>query len=181
MHADPTVTYVMIAINVLVFLGAGAGGSYHRQRRRLAGFEDCALFGPAVAGVDWWRLITSGFLHPGSCTSASTCTSCTGSGRCSSRRSGHAALPRAVLRLAAGRLVRGAAAPPNAVTVGASGAVFGLMGAAFVMQRARGIDPMQTGLGPVILLNLAITFLVPNISIGGHLGGLIGGAMAALR
>jgi membrane associated rhomboid family serine protease len=68
---------------------------------------------------------------------------------------------------------------PHAFTVGASGAVFGLMGAAFVMQRARGIDPMQSGIGPIILLNLAISFLVPNISIGGHLGGLIGGAAAA--
>jgi membrane associated rhomboid family serine protease len=53
------------------------------------------------------------------------------------------------------------------------------MGAAFVMQRARGIDPMQSGLGPVILFNLAITFLIPNISIGGHLGGLAGGIVAA--
>jgi membrane associated rhomboid family serine protease len=68
---------------------------------------------------------------------------------------------------------------PNVNTVGASGAVFGLMGAAFVMQRARGIDPMQSGIGPIILLNLAISFVIPNISIGGHLGGLIGGAAAA--
>ena len=55
------------------------------------------------------------------------------------------------------------------------------MGAAFVMQRARGIDPMQSGIGPVILFNLALGFVIPNISIGGHLGGLIGGAVAALR
>ena len=70
---------------------------------------------------------------------------------------------------------------PTRCTVGASGAVFGLMAAAFVMQRGRGIDPMQSGIGPVILLNLGITFLLPGISIGGHLGGLIGGAAAALR
>jgi membrane associated rhomboid family serine protease len=58
--------------------------------------------------------------------------------------------------------------------------VFGLMAAAFVMQRARGIDPMQSGIGPVILLNLAISFLPGlNISIGGHLGGLVAGALAA--
>ena len=53
------------------------------------------------------------------------------------------------------------------------------MGAAFVMQRARGIDPMQSGIGPVILFNLVLSFVIPNISIGGHLGGLLGGAAAA--
>src|SRR3712207_9209330 len=62
---------------------------------------------------------------------------------------------------------------PTTQTVGASGAVFGLMGAAFVLSRARGIDPMQSGIGPMILLNLAFTFFFPGISIGGHLGGLV--------
>ena len=73
-------------------------------------------------------------------------------------------------------------AAPHQLTVGASGAVFGLMAAAFVFQRARGIDPWRSGLGPVILLNLALPFLFPNlnISIGGHIGGLIGGTIAAL-
>jgi membrane associated rhomboid family serine protease len=66
------------------------------------------------------------------------------------------------------------------VTVGASGAVFGLMGAGVVALRARGFDPMQSGLGVTLLLNLAITFLIPGISIGGHVGGLIGGGLCAL-
>jgi membrane associated rhomboid family serine protease len=67
---------------------------------------------------------------------------------------------------------------PDAVTVGASGAVFGLMGAAILAMRARGIDPMQSGLGMTLLLNLGITFLLPGISIGGHLGGLGAGFVA---
>ena len=60
---------------------------------------------------------------------------------------------------------------------GASGAVFGLMGAAVVVMRNRGVNPMESGLGLWIGLNLLITFTIPNISIGGHIGGLIGGAL----
>jgi membrane associated rhomboid family serine protease len=62
--------------------------------------------------------------------------------------------------------------------VGASGAVFGLFGAGFVLERQAGIRG-----GPVlglIVINLAFTFLIPGISIGGHLGGLAGGALATL-
>ena len=69
-------------------------------------------------------------------------------------------------------------ASPDVLTVGASGAVFGLMGAAYFEMRARGIDPWQTGIGPLIAFNLIFTFLVGGISIGGHIGGLIGGAIA---
>ncbi len=68
---------------------------------------------------------------------------------------------------------------PDRFTVGASGAIFGLMGAALVVERRRGFDPMQSGLAMWLGLNLLITFSIPNISIGGHLGGLLGGALAA--
>jgi membrane associated rhomboid family serine protease len=67
---------------------------------------------------------------------------------------------------------------PESFTVGASGAVFGLMGAAVAAFRARGINPFDTGLGGAVLLNLAFTFAIPGISIGGHVGGLIGGFLA---
>ena len=65
--------------------------------------------------------------------------------------------------------------------VGASGAVFGLMGVLAVEQWRRGFDPLGGGLGGLIFINLAIG-LVPsfNIAIGAHVGGLIGGALAGL-
>jgi membrane associated rhomboid family serine protease len=69
---------------------------------------------------------------------------------------------------------------PDSLTVGASGAVFGLLGAAAVIARSRGISLMESGLGVWIGINLLITFTIPRISIGGHLGGIIGGALAAL-
>jgi membrane associated rhomboid family serine protease len=69
---------------------------------------------------------------------------------------------------------------PGGFHGGASGAVFGLMGAAFVGYRLRGINPFATGIGTLLLLNLFITFAIPGISIGGHLGGVVAGAICAV-
>lgn len=68
--------------------------------------------------------------------------------------------------------------PPNAFTIGASGAVYGLMGATIVIVRNRGGDIWSSGLGGLLLINVMITFIVPNISVGGHFGGLVAGAAA---
>jgi membrane associated rhomboid family serine protease len=69
---------------------------------------------------------------------------------------------------------------PISLSGGASGAVFGLMAAAVVALHQRGINPLQTGLGVVFLLNVLLTFTIGNISIGGHIGGAIAGAVCAL-
>jgi membrane associated rhomboid family serine protease len=69
---------------------------------------------------------------------------------------------------------------PDAATVGASGAIFGVMGAAFIELRARGISPWEAGIGGLIVLNILLSLSISGISIGGHIGGLIGGGLAAL-
>ncbi|HAL18413.1 MAG TPA: hypothetical protein DCO86_02165 [Spirochaetaceae bacterium] len=68
----------------------------------------------------------------------------------------------------------------NTVTVGASGAIFGLMGAAFALAMIMHRMSAIRSIGYVIIMNLAITFAVPNISIGGHIGGLVSGAAIGL-
>jgi membrane associated rhomboid family serine protease len=68
---------------------------------------------------------------------------------------------------------------PSADTAGASGAVFALLGAAYIELRHRGIDPWQAGIGGTIVLNLVLSLSISNISIGGHIGGLVGGGLAA--
>ena len=69
---------------------------------------------------------------------------------------------------------------PNELTVGASGGVFGLMAAGFLIARDRGLDELASQIGFFVVINLFITFAIPGISIGGHIGGLVGGGVAAL-
>lgn len=66
---------------------------------------------------------------------------------------------------------------PNSITAGASGAIFGLFAALFVVLKRLRRD--TSSVVPVLLINLVLTFTVPNISIAGHLGGLVVGAIIA--
>jgi len=181
MHVDPIVTYVLIGINVLLFLGSGGGGSIVTGSGGSSRvFQDLALWGPAIdLGHDYWRLVTAGFLHSGLLHVGFNMYMLYWLGTMLEPSLGHVRFTALYFASLLAGSFGALLLSPNAVTVGASGAVFGLMGAAFVMQRARGIDPMQSGIGPVILFNFALSFLIPNISIGGHLGGLVGGAAAA--
>ena len=176
LQVDPVATYVLIAINVLMLLGSGGGLSGGGNSRA---FLDLALYGPAVDQGDYWRLVSSGFLHSGWLHLGLNMYALYWLGTMLEPSLGHlrfvALYMASLLAGSFGALVLS----PDKVTVGASGAVFGLMGAAFIMQRNRGMDPMQSGLGAVIAINLALSFVIANISIGGHIGGLIGGAAAA--
>jgi membrane associated rhomboid family serine protease len=69
---------------------------------------------------------------------------------------------------------------PREVTVGASGAIFGLMAATFIVARGRGMDELASQVGIFVVLNLVFTISIPGISIGGHVGGLVAGGLAAL-
>jgi membrane associated rhomboid family serine protease len=187
-YADPTATYILIGINVLVWVGMLlSGGSSSRV------YIDLGLLGSGtlntgeqvgVAHGEVYRLVTGAFLHDPAnpLHLLFNMYILYWLGTMLEPVLGHlkfvALYFASLLAGSFGALV----ATPHGLTVGASGAVFGLMAAAFVFQRARGIDPWRSGLGPVILFNLALPFLFPgmNISIGGHVGGLIGGAIAAL-
>jgi membrane associated rhomboid family serine protease len=68
---------------------------------------------------------------------------------------------------------------PDSVTVGASGAIFGILGAALVLERQGSYVLGGSAMG-LIVINLALSFVLSGISIGGHIGGLIGGAACML-
>jgi membrane associated rhomboid family serine protease len=183
-------TKALIGVNVAVFALALATGA---SMDRISGpvLEQGALViraissGGELVGLatgEWWRLITSTFIHAGIF---------------------HLGMNMLVLWLVGGPLeqalgrgrflllyvVSGLAGSagalllsPNAATVGASGAIFGIFGAALVFERLQGMYVLGGSVVGLVVLNLVFTFAFARfgISVGGHLGGMAGGALCAL-
>ena len=187
MATIPQVTYALIVINVAAFIAEGNLSVGGQPTNKV--YEEGALLGSypglldkGVAHGQWWRIITSGFLHESLL---------------------HIGFNMYILYMLGmqlepllGRLRFGVIygvslltgslgallVTPHTITVGASGAVFGVMGAFAVELRSRKLPVMQGGMGGIgglILINLVISFTLPGISWGAHLGGLIGGALVA--
>jgi membrane associated rhomboid family serine protease len=180
LHADPQLTYAIIAVNVLVFVAQVASGAGGFNATSGTVFREGALYGPLVADGEWWRIITGGFLHGGFIHIAFNMYFVYFLGTMLEPAIGKVRLAAlyfvSLLGGSLGALIFSFQNP----TVGASGAAFGLLVGGILLMRSRGIDPMQSGLVMTLVLNLAITFLIPGISIGGHIGGIIGGGIAAL-
>ncbi len=191
-QADPIVTKVLVGINIVVFLltAFGGGNVLTLGQEPLWRFATLGYWGvnpldplAGPIGVDageWYRLVTGGFLHANLVHIGFNMLLLYTLGQ--------------VLEPAFGRLRFGLIygvsllagsfgailVDPSAFTVGASGAVFGLMGTMVVAQRASGIDVWRSGIGGLVAVNLLLTFTISGISIGGHVGGLVGGALAAV-
>lgn len=170
----PVVTYALIAINVLAFVIQIASGQLEKQ---------LTLWPPAVADGQYYRLVTSAFLHYGATHLLFNMWALYVVGP--------------PLEMWLGRLRFGALyalsglggsvlvyllSPLNTATAGASGAIFGLFGATFVVGRKLALDIRWVV--AVIVINLVFTFVVPAISSQliswqGHLGGLVTGAAVA--
>ncbi|HET9544050.1 MAG TPA: rhomboid family intramembrane serine protease [Gaiellaceae bacterium] len=175
--AGARVTKALIAVNVGIFLLQYATGSGRPLESEL--FERGALYGPLVADGEWWRLVTAGFLHASVIHIAFNMLMLWWFG---SALEGLLGRGRFLAVYGLGLLTGSAGAlllSPEAATVGASGAVFAVLGAGLVLER-RGINVFGGAALTVVLLNVAITLFVPNISLGGHLGGLAGGILVIL-
>ena len=183
----PRVTYALIAINVAAFLaegnitatGGGVGNSVYLKGALLGSSDQPPLIGQGIAHGQWWRIVTGGFLHENLLHIGFNMYVLYVLGQMLEPALGRLKFAIiygvALLTGSLGALL----VSPHSLTVGASGAVFGLMGAAAVELRARKIPVMQSGVGGLILINLVISFTFSNISWGGHVGGLIGGALVA--
>jgi membrane associated rhomboid family serine protease len=172
-------TYVLIAINVIAFIAEIGSGAPVGTTFNAGGsvFRDFSLYGPAVANGEWYRIVTAGFLHAGLL---------------------HILFNMVALYFLGSLLEPGIGTPrflgvyfvsllagsfgallltPDTHTVGASGAIFGLMSAAFIVARHRGVEQLAAQIGFYIIINIFFTVGVSGISIGGHFGGLIAGAL----
>jgi membrane associated rhomboid family serine protease len=172
------VTNVLIAVNLgLLVVTIISGGSGAVLGELTPVHRDFALYGPSVADGEWYRLVTAGFLHYGVIHAALNCWFIWVVGGELERVLGRW---RYLLVYFASLLAGSAGAllvTPRALTAGASGAAFGLMGCMLVGYHQRGIPIFRTNLGMVLILNIVLTVGLSGISIGGHLGGLAGGAL----
>jgi membrane associated rhomboid family serine protease len=192
------VTMALIGINIAVFLAElAAGGTINGTGNWI--FEHGSLFasgayvpgGVAILGAhqtaagfhlvgvahgEWWRLFSAAFLHYGPFHLGVNMYSLFFAGTLLEQVIGRWRF--ALLYLGSG--IAGSAGAlalsPNSVTVGASGAIFGILGALFVLER-RGNIATGGQVAALIVINLVFTFALSNISVGGHIGGLIAGVV----
>lgn len=168
-------TRALVTLNVGLYLvGVWQGGGLNAPGGHI--YAQLWLDGPQLAAGGWWRLITAAFLQASILHLAFNMLALWWLG--------------SPVELALGRvryllvyLVSGLAGSagalilsPNAITVGASGAIFGLLGAGLVLEW-RTTGRLAGSYLTLIVINLAFTVAVPNISVGGHLGGLLAGLL----
>lgn len=189
----PVVTLALIAVNVAMALIVGfQSQSFSNQKGSLwdngvligygefitqNGFATFTRSAVGVAEGEWWRIVSGGFLHAGLLHLGMNMLLLFLLGQQLEPLLGR--LRFFTLYMAC--LVAGSfgvlLVQPTSVTVGASGAIFGLMGAALAAQRLAPHRVQLANIGALIVINLLITFAVPNISAGAHIGGLVAGLL----
>jgi membrane associated rhomboid family serine protease len=180
-----SVTQILIALNVVVFLvevatgtplggvGSGGYGTLYTHGALVGHFYLTDLH-------QYYRLLTSGFLHDGLLHILFNMVFLYFVGPSLEQAIGKvnfvAVYFASLLAGSFGALLFSPAVP----TVGASGALFGLLGALVVVAHYRGISIWSSGLGPTLLINIVFSLTIADISIGGHIGGFVGGLICGV-
>jgi len=194
MASRPRVTFALIAINVIVFLSEQgqltiSGSSIHgpvieegilaRMLTVVNGQGLLVTRFPISGEHQYWRLLTSGFLHENLLHIGFNMYLLYLLGMMLEPALGSVKFAAIYFTsLLVGSF--GALFATGAPSLGASGAIFGLMGAAVIELRSRRMSVMESGIGGLIIINLIFSFTFSNISVGAHIGGLIGGTLAGL-
>jgi membrane associated rhomboid family serine protease len=169
------VTQTIIVVNAVVFfLTAGYTSNGNHLMFRLV------EYGPSIANNgEWWRLVTAGFVHFSILHILFNMFILYQIGLVLEPAIGpwrfSAIYIASLLAGSLGAMIL----DPTVASGGASGAVFGVGAAATYALSRRGVRFWDTGFGPLLLFNLGLGFVVANVSVGAHIGGLIGGVICA--
>lgn len=194
------VTMAIMALNVLVFVYLVARDPSALLGRSVTiGHAQLSLYEPAmrgdlppfviqvandhlytVDGPDWYRLVTSGFVHFGLIHLGFNMYLLYQLGNLLERSIGRVRFALVYVAALLGGSALELVLSDNSFAGGASGAVFGLMGVAAIGYWLRGVNPLSTQIGTLLMMNLFLTFVFPNISIGGHIGGLLAGTACGI-
>ncbi len=175
----PRATEVLIAINVIAFITEVATGTPLGGGVRGTVLLKGGLDGPDITKAhQYYRLVTAGFLHYSLLHIAFNMFFLYIMGNMLEPAIGRVNFVAVYLASLLAGSFGALLFEPGALTVGASGACFGVLGALIVVARNRRISIWQSGLGVTLLINIVFSVSVAGISIGGHLGGLIGGLIA---
>ena len=171
----------LFAVDVFLSNGATLGGGMFGGSVGPLGAQNL-INASAVAQGEWWRIFTSAFFHLGAIHLAFNMYVLYLYGQIAERMYGRIEFLAIYLLCAAGGSVLTILVDPDQSAVGASGAIFGVVGLLFVVSRRHHAvlggqaRTMVAGIGSYLVFLLVFTFIVPNISWTGHLGGLIVGA-----
>ncbi len=171
-------TYALVALNVAAYVWVAFTGGFDVPSLVAHG----ALDGPHVANGEYWRIVTAAFLHGGLLHIGLNMFALVQVGTYLESLVGSARMLAIYTVAMIGAGVAVVIFSPNDVTVGASGAIFGIFGALVAIglrlgARGRGLIAQTL---PIVGLNLAFGFSTPNISNAAHIGGLLSGFVAGL-
>lgn len=182
---DTPATYAFIGLCVIAFIAqVGSGGEITRGIGEVGvdggvlGYGiDAGRNQIGVAAGEWYRVLAGGFLHSGVLHLGLNMLALYFLGQLLEPAIGTARFVGVFFLSLLGGSLGALALSPDQLTVGASGAVFGLMAASFLEARSRGMNDVASQIGVYVVINLVITVSIPNISLGGHVGGLITGGL----
>lgn len=172
------VTTSLIAINVAVFVYVTIRDPASLAGRLTEAQAELGLYKPFLAvNGEWYRLVTSGFLHFGIIHIAFNMYLLFLLGQMLEPALGRIRFLLVYVACLLGGSAGSLLIDGDAIAGGASGAVFGLMALAFVGYWLHGANPLNTSVGTLLIMNLVLTFVFPRISVGGHVGGAVAGAL----
>lgn len=171
----PMVVPGLVLVNVIVFAVTVVQAHSLNDLRGSTLFQDWVLYPLATRNGDWWQLVTAGFLHVGPIHILMNMIALWVIGRDMERVLGPLRFAVVyLLGVVGGNVAVYVFGNPAAPEAGASTGVFALMGGLLVLVYRLKLNPGQV-IG-LIAVNLVISVVIPNISLLGHVGGLVTGA-----